>query len=96
MRAVNWLPAKCVGYMGIVWADERNNAHTVPITRQVYIGCLSPVRQFCKRFKRISVQSEYVKKYITDVCGCISIYIYIYILIYLESHIYRIVDAPCL
>ena len=37
IRAVYWLPAKCVGYMGHVWAERRNNANTLPITRQLWV-----------------------------------------------------------
>ena len=36
IRAVYGLPAKCVGYMGLVWADIRNDTHTLPITRQLW------------------------------------------------------------
>ena len=34
--AVHRLPAKCVAYMGIVWADRRKNTHTQPITRHLW------------------------------------------------------------
>ena len=38
-RAAYGLHAKCVGYMGLVlvWAERRNNAHTLPITRQLWV-----------------------------------------------------------
>ena len=34
------LITKCVGYMGLAWADRRNNTHTLPITRQLWADCL--------------------------------------------------------
>ena len=37
MRAVYGLPARCVGYMGLVWAERKNNTHTLPITRQLWV-----------------------------------------------------------
>ena len=38
IRAVYRLPAKCVGYMGLVWAERRNNTtHTLPIARQLWV-----------------------------------------------------------
>ena len=36
IRAGYRLPAKCVGYMGLVWADRRNNTHTLTIPRQLW------------------------------------------------------------
>ena len=35
IQAVYGLPAKCVGYMGHIWAARRNNSYTLtlPITR---------------------------------------------------------------
>ena len=39
IQAVYVLPAKCAGYMGLVWA-ERNNSHTgntLPIIRQLWV-----------------------------------------------------------
>ena len=35
IRAGYGLPAKCLGYMGLVWAEKKNNTHTPPITRQL-------------------------------------------------------------
>ena len=40
IRAVYRLPAKCIGYMGLVWADRRNNTHTLPITQQLWVVLL--------------------------------------------------------
>ena len=37
IRAVYGLPAKCVGYMGLVWEERSNNTHTLPITRQLWV-----------------------------------------------------------
>ena len=34
IRAVYGLPENCIGYMGLVWEERRNNTHTLPITRQ--------------------------------------------------------------
>ena len=34
--SVYGLPAKCVGYMGLVWAERRNNTHKLPLTRQLW------------------------------------------------------------
>ena len=32
------LLTKCVGYMGLVWAERRNNTtHSLPITRQLWV-----------------------------------------------------------
>ena len=36
IQAVYGLPAKCVGYMDLVLV-ERNNTHTLPITRQLWV-----------------------------------------------------------
>ena len=36
IHAVYGLPAKCVRYMGLVWAEGINNTHTLPITRQLW------------------------------------------------------------
>ena len=47
IRAVYGLPAKCAGYMGLVWAERRNNIHTLPITRQLLVCFLHYKR--CKR-----------------------------------------------
>ena len=37
IQAVYGLPAKCVGYMDFVWAERRNNTHTLSITRQFWV-----------------------------------------------------------
>ena len=31
------LPAKCVGYMGLVWADGRNNTHNLAIMGRFFL-----------------------------------------------------------
>ena len=39
IRAVYGLSVKCVGYMGPVWAERRNNTHGSAI-----MGCFSPIK----------------------------------------------------
>ena len=43
IQAVYGMPVKCVGYMGFVWAEGRNNTHTLPITRESWVVS-SPAR----------------------------------------------------
>ena len=47
IRAVYGLPAKCVGYMGLVRAEERNNTHTLPVTLQLRVVFLRPCSLNC-------------------------------------------------
>ena len=62
IRAGYRLAPKCVGYMGLVWA-ERNNIHTLPITRQLWVvflqsgSFISALRVFLLscRFKYVSL-----------------------------------------
>ena len=56
IQAVYGLPAKRLGYMGLVWTERRNNTHTLPITRRLWVAFLQ-FSQFYNRFKRISVWS---------------------------------------
>ena len=37
IRAVYGLPAKFVGYIGLLWAKEINNTHTLSITQQLWV-----------------------------------------------------------
>ena len=37
IRAVYGLPAKCVGYIGLVWAEIRKNTDIFPITRKLRV-----------------------------------------------------------
>ena len=32
-----WLTAECIWYMGLVWAERRNNTHTLPIVRPLWV-----------------------------------------------------------
>ena len=50
-RAAYGLPAKCVEYMGLVWAEGRNNTHTLPMTRQLWVVFL----QSCSTISVLSV-----------------------------------------
>ena len=44
IQAVYELPAKYVGYIGLIWADRRNNTHLLPITRQSWVVFALSVR----------------------------------------------------
>ena len=58
IQTVYGLPAKFVGYMGLPWAERRNNTHSLPITRQLWVVFRIVLRVFVFRVLLFGFQTN--------------------------------------